>query len=402
MRYVKTIKDPIHGYISLTELELRIVDSGPFQRLRRIRQLAGAEYVYPGAIHTRFEHSLGVMHLAGIAEERVMQYDPNVEGLLRLSGLLHDIGHGPFSHTFDAVVERFGGKSHEERSAWVIKESEIGDILSANYDPSEISDIIRGTHVKAYLSKVINSSADVDKMDFTVRDSYHTGAGYSVDIRRIAQNYSVIGGDLGIHRRALESVEALLMARLLSFRTIYYHKTSRAVQLMLEKGMELLIESGELDLEAMLNDVNSFLDVDDYTMWSFMKMHETSAEILKDIANRRIFKVAYGVNGVSLNEKELKTLKEELLNKTGIKEEDLLIDNPSMVFIKDKAIPRIFDESGTFSPFEVSPVLNRLRDIKMSVLRVYVRPEIRSHVKNRVKEVVNRFLGDLPSDRKSY
>ena len=223
-----------------------------------------------------------------------------------------------------------------------------------------------------------------------------------MDIRRIAQNYSVVNGDLGIHRRALESVEALLMARLLSFRTIYYHKTSRSVQLMIERAIEDLINSGELDLNSVLSDVEEFLDLDDCSIWSMMKRSSTSAEILKDLSSRRIYKVAYEANGIILSRSELEELKEEILGKLNLKESHVMLDNPNMIFIKDKAIPKIYDGSEVYTPFEVSPVLLRLRDIRMSVLRVYVRSEIKNVVKDRIKSVVNRFIENRSQHEKPY
>src|SRR5512136_1410894 len=130
--YWGEIKDPVHGYVYITEAEKKIIDSFPMQRLRRLRQLAGSEYVYPGANHTRFEHCVGVMYLAG----KVLE-NPNVSRVVneeeseaaRVSALLHDVGHGPFSHVFEHLLVRNLNRTHEDITSWLIEKSEVADKL---------------------------------------------------------------------------------------------------------------------------------------------------------------------------------------------------------------------------------------------------------------------------------
>ena len=129
------ITDPIHDFIRLTETERQIIDTSVFQRLRRIKQLSGAHLTYPGAQHTRFEHSLGVMHIASMAgvslQSKGMMTNNDLKNL-RLAALLHDIGHGPFSHLFEEVLQRKKKKSHEQIGKEIILKTEIGDILTKN------------------------------------------------------------------------------------------------------------------------------------------------------------------------------------------------------------------------------------------------------------------------------
>ena len=122
------IKDPIYGYVAFTQLEKDVIDTKVVQRLRRLRQLAGAEFLYPGANHTRFEHSLGAMHLAGVLAEQISDKDEEIQ-VLRLAALLHDIGHGPFSHIFEHLLVR-QNRTHEDISTWLIQKTELADILN--------------------------------------------------------------------------------------------------------------------------------------------------------------------------------------------------------------------------------------------------------------------------------
>ena len=183
--YWGEIKDPVHGYVYITQAEKDIIDSYPMQRLRRLRQLAGSEYVYPGANHTRFEHSLGVMYLSGKALE-----NPNISRLVtdeesevsRIAALLHDVGHGPFSHVFEQLLIKNLDKTHEDITTWIVEKSEIKDKLAKiGYDANEVSKLAVGKlrkPGKAFLDQVISSAVDVDKQDFIVRDTFHTGAEY--------------------------------------------------------------------------------------------------------------------------------------------------------------------------------------------------------------------------------
>ncbi len=226
--YWGEIKDPVHGYVYITEVEKEIIDSYPVQRLRRLRQLAGAEYVYPGANHTRFEHSVGVMYLAGKVTEnpnisRLLD-DEEVE-LLRLAALLHDVGHGPFSHIFEHLLVKELGKTHEDMTVWIVQNSELKDLLNKiGYDPEVVGKLAVGVlhkSGKSFLDQIITSSIDVDKLDFVVRDTYHTGAEYGyIDVFRLIHTLDVLGEDLAVDLGALSALESFLIARMESFKSI--------------------------------------------------------------------------------------------------------------------------------------------------------------------------------------
>ncbi len=387
-KYVKSVKDPIHGYIELTDLELELVDSLPLQRLRRIKQLPGSEYVYPGAMNTRFEHSLGVMHLAGLMGERISEQSDekrDIVALLRVSGLLHDIGHGPFSHSFEPVMKKSLGMTHEEMSVHLVERTEISDILGRwGIESREVGDLIKGIHPRRSLSRIINSSVDADKMDYTVRDSYHTGAGYSVDIHRIALNSMEHHGDLVINARALEAVESLLMARLLSFRTVYYHKTSRAVQLMLE--MAMLSAITEFKLDDVLEEPDTFLELDDYTTWEILRRKGESREIIERLMRRYILKLAMEWYDISLSAEEVEDLRESIARITGLRTSDVVVDSPRIEFIKSTNLPLLWRDGNLVDPLDVSPVLSRLRDLLPKMIRIYTWPPYRDRVRSLLRD----------------
>ncbi len=189
----KSIRDPLYGFIDLSETETRIIDTPVFRRLHGIKQLSHAYLVYPTAIHTRFEHSLGVTHLADRISKQ-LSLDDEVREVVRLAALLHDVGHGPFSHLFEAVLERVNGKKidHDKISMMLIREDP--DISSILGDMGE--KVIRildrrpapglDRKISSLATDIVSSPLDVDKMDYLRRDSYHIGVAYGqFDLPRI-------------------------------------------------------------------------------------------------------------------------------------------------------------------------------------------------------------------------
>src|SRR5436305_15174136 len=158
-----SIKDPIHGYIRVNETERSVIDTRPVQRLRRIRQLAGSEFVYPAANHTRFEHVIGAMHLAGaLADALPIDAPEHQQEQLSLAALLHDIGHGPFSHVFEPLLVRHLKKTHEDFVPWLVNETEIeGKLDKAGFDPRKLGLLAVGglrDGKRPYLDQIISSS----------------------------------------------------------------------------------------------------------------------------------------------------------------------------------------------------------------------------------------------------
>lgn len=409
------VKDPIHGYVRLTETEKKVLDTGPVQRLRRIKQLSGAEYVYPAATHTRFEHALGTMYLAGVVAQNLpADLDGNERSTLKVAALLHDVGHAPFSHLFEPLLVRHLGKTHEDMSTRVILESELSDVLAGEgLDAKTVSRLCVGRLASprgAFLDQIIRSSVDVDKMDFVIRDSYHTGAGYGdVDIFRLIYTMDVLNGNLAVDVTALSTLESFILARLESFRTIYFHRTSRAAQIMLLKALE---HAGE-DLDfSRLESVDEYLAFDDDAVWAVLRNNPKSTAVIDDLNRRRLLKCAYErtffvkdefLSALFTKDTVRVRMEEEIAHKAKVEVGDVSIDLPSLPSVpyhsaEDLApmdIP-VFSRgpAGEKVPQRISEV-SKVVDVLMAymnIIRVYTAEEHREQVR---KAAVN-VLGESP------
>ena len=408
------IKDPLYGYIRLTEIERNVIDTLAVQRLRRIRQLAGAEFVYPAANHTRFEHVLGTMYLAGVVSDNLpVQLTIEERQKIRLAALLHDVGHAPFSHLFEPLLLKYMGRNHEDMSRWIIADSTLGDVINnQGINAKDLSGLAIGKPKpeKPFLGQIISSSFDVDKMDFVVRDSYHTGAGYgSVDVFRLIYTMDVLDGNLAVDITALPTLESLIIARLESFKTIYFHRACRAVQMMLVKALEAAKDDLAI-LQAKTPD--EYLEWDDYTVWSKLCMNKLSREIVKQISSRKLLKCAYErtfyardelVSSVFTNENVRLKLEEEIALKAKVPRPSVGIDVPSLpsvpyhyaMDISPMDIP-IFSRSrsGEKTPEKIEKLSRVVDDLRvfMNIIRVYTDDQYREQVSDAAAKV----LGESP------
>ncbi len=232
------IKDEIHGTIEFSDLEEKIIDSRQFQRLRRIKQMSVTNLVYPGANHSRFEHSIGTAHLSSLIAKR-LDFDGEQIKKVKLYGLLHDIGHTPFSHEGEHVLRNHVG-DHEKLGEKKILHGEIADILSENYDPKEILEI-----GKEPIGNIISSDIGSDRMDYLERDAQNTGVAYGIiDMDRIIHTLVMDNGKLCIDKGGLGAAEYLLVARFMMFSTVYLHKTVRIATAMLYEAIRGAVEDG--------------------------------------------------------------------------------------------------------------------------------------------------------------
>jgi HD superfamily phosphohydrolase len=419
--YWGEIKDPVHGYVYFTEAEKNIIDSYPMQRLRRLRQLAGSEYVYPGANHTRFEHCVGVMYLAG----KVLE-NPNVSravsdeevNVCRISALLHDTGHGPFSHVFEQLLIKELEKTHEDITSWIIEKSEVGDTLSRmGYNSKEVAGLAIGKlhkHGRAFLDQIISSAVDVDKQDFIVRDTYHTGAEYGfIDVFRLIHALDVLGENLAVELGALSALEAFMIARIESFKSIYFHRVGRAAQIMLATAMEKA--NSELRLTEFKTP-EEYLALDDYTVWAALKKCKASKGIIGNLERRRMLKCAYErtfyekdtmISNVFGRESYRRQMQNEIAKDAGVNPESVIIDVPTVpsvpyhhaVFMESMEIP-VFSRSqkGVKTPQRLSDISKIFETLKgfMNILRVYTDDVNRE----KVEKATEKILGKIPSAAK--
>ncbi len=419
--YWGEIKDPVHGYVYITAQEKEIIDSYPVQRLRRLRQLAGSEYVYPGANHTRFEHSIGVMYLAGRAVK-----NPNISQRInedeaekvRIAGLLHDVGHGPFSHVFEHLLDKELNKTHEDMTLWIIENSELENILSKQgYDAEEIGKLAVGRlhkPMKTFLDQIISSSVDVDKLDFVVRDTYHTGAEYGyIDAFRLIQALDVLDEDLAVDLGALSALESFIIARIESFKSIYFHRVGRAAQIMLAVAMEKA--NKELKLTSFKTP-EEYLAMDDYTVWTMLKGCRKSRGIIENLERRKMLKCAYErtfyekdtmVSNIFSREAYRKQLQADIASEAGVEEEAIVIDVPTVasvpyhhsVLMEPMEIPVFYKtREGNRIPrrlSEVSKIFDVLKGF-INILRVYTEEKNREDVSN----AASKILGEIPLSAK--
>jgi len=389
-------KDPLYGFIEVPKILKAVVDSVELQRLRRIKQLAGAEFVYPGANHTRFEHSLGTFHLASrlinqLQKNSKVDISKDEEMEIQISALLHDIGHGPFSHTFEEILDQVYKKSHEDITEALIKKSEMADNLrSIGVDPRKISQLATGRYNREknyYLDQIICSAIDCDSLDYLIRDSYHCGSQFgTIDVQRIILQADVLENwNLGFNVKCLPNLESYLLSRLNSFRTIYFHKTSRGVQLLLVKAMKEILS--ELHLTPF--DSQNYLNWDDSSMWQVLKSHEKTRAIIDNIQRRKLPKVIFEKHGFSEEELifkksgDMSSLLEEISQKVHIPQDDLLIDTPitpsipyySSINIRPNEIPifkyNLNEKKQELSITEESFIFSLLKDKKIQSFRIY-------------------------------
>src|SRR3989475_9803314 len=414
------IKDPIHGYVRISQTERSVIDTEPVQRLKRIRQLAGSEFVYPAANHTRFEHVVGAMHLSGtLAEALPIDLPRHEREQLRLAALLHDIGHGPFSHVFEPLLAKYLGKRHEDFVPWLVRETDIAERLEeAGFDASILCLLAVGklaSRERPYLDQIISGSVDVDKLDYVVRDSFHTGAGYgSFDVHRLLYAMDVIDDSLSIDDSAVATLESFLLARFESFRTIYFHKASRAGQIMMVRALE--VARDELHL-LDFDGPEDYLKLDDYKVWTGLKECKKSKKIMNDLEARRLLKCAYErtlfsrealASNVFSSERVRADIERQIARKARISEEDVIIDVPTL-----PSVP--YQQTADMQPMDV-PVFKRvpsgekqiipLAEVSrivgviqtfMTLVRAYTSEAYRS----RVELQAHQILRDAPSSRKT-
>ena len=304
LKPVAEIRDPVHGYVKMTRVERDLVDTPFIQRLRRVHQLAGSYLVYPGAVHTRFEHVVGTMHLAGqIAESLAPTAGISQDQVqeVRVAALLHDVGHGPFSHMYEEVLAEKTDTTHEDITQRIVLETSVRDVLERNgFSAKKMSEFAVGKQGNRppFMNEIIAGGLSADIMDYLLRDSYFTGVEYGkVDVTRVIDSLEVADGHLAIEDAALYAFEALLLARYEMFKAVYFHRTVRAAELMLVQSMKLADDTLGL---TSLKDLNCYLELTDEIVLQRLATLSPSTAGLKeakrlalDFRNRNLVKCAF-------------------------------------------------------------------------------------------------------------
>lgn len=303
------IRDPLYGYIGLTGNELHLLDTRPLQRLRRIKQLANAHLVYPAACHTRFEHSLGVLHVTTLMA-RQLQIEGDNLTTLRYAALLHDIGHGPFSHVFEAPMREVNGKdaTHEAITRRIIREDEDVNAVLGEVAGDVVALLSEGQN--GILHQIISGNIDADKMDYLRRDSYHTGVAYgNFDLERVLHTLRKTKTtrfrqreDLAVHEKGIDAIESFRLARFLMHAQVYYHHTNVVANGMLQRAIKVAIRDRVVDAEKLRNGKDDFLEhylaLDDARLLAqvLTRPESTAADLVMRLERRDLFKRGYESN----------------------------------------------------------------------------------------------------------
>jgi len=284
------IRDPIYGFIKPSDTELKVINTFLLQRLRRIKQLAMANLVYPGANHTRFDHSLGVYHISSLMADILLpdEGDREKRDIVRYSALLHDVGHGPFSHVSEAILNKYFKSDNEEKvheqitQRLIESDQELKNILS----PTQIKIIIgllSGKKVDySIMKEIVSGPLDADKMDYLLRDSHFCGVKYGIfDLHRLINTLESyregIDKHISVKYDGLNSLEQFVLAKYYMTQQVYRHKVRLLSDAMIVRGLELGIEKDDI---PFLRDLFKVREDTDY-LTNYLKFSDD--KILNDI-----------------------------------------------------------------------------------------------------------------------
>ncbi|AGA59446.1 HD superfamily phosphohydrolase [Thermobacillus composti KWC4] len=424
---MKVIRDPVHNIIYFDKDEeavlLELIDTQEFQRLRHIKQLGLSPFTYPGAEHTRFAHSIGVTHLmkrfvnkiCSLKEERFRQYINELNDYrkqLLAAALLHDVGHGPFSHALEKTTEI----NHERWTIEIIRgDTEVNSVLHKHgINPHEVAEIVQRTHTSKAVVKLLSSQLDTDRVDYLLRDSKLTGAGYGsfdlewlINVLRIGEHNGEV--EVGLDRnKGLSIAEDFVMARYYMYINVYFHKTTRSAELIVDKifkrAMELFHDK-QIDLPDDLIAVLEcngqtdkalvhYINLTDHTVWHyFYQWSKHSDPILSDLSSRLLKRDFFKEVPMSeMYDMEMWTrITNYFSNQDLLKNYYLAIDDAKSSSYKDSYIlqkPKtdekeeereaseyilLFDHKGNGTELsKVSDIINSIRNKPISIRRLFM------------------------------
>jgi HD superfamily phosphohydrolase len=369
--------------VKLEGIALQLADTPQMQRLRWIKQLGLASLVYPGANHTRFEHSLGAYHLAGLLADHL-----GLEEVDRMTvcaaALLHDVGHGPLSHATEAALTPYLRKEHESIID-LLKKGDLSRILDGyGLQASDIQAAING----AGLGQIVSGEIDVDRMDYLIRDAHYTGVAYGViDRLRLLQKMTLHGEKLVVEAGGVQAATSLLISRLLMHPSVYYHHVCRISECMIGAGIRRMIEDGASAAEVKgMDDIQLFNALD--------RSGGYAAEMASRIKSRRIFKRAVYVGLECLDPSVLrvseKMLSQEIAHEACVNADCILVDNPALPDTPEGNFPALVE--GEVRPLrEVSPLVSILERAQKATWRfgIYCRDEDRENVAQAARRCLN-------------
>jgi len=422
------LRDAVHGLIAFESEEddivVRLLETTEVQRLRRIRQLGLTSLAFPGAEHTRFAHALGSAHVMQRLLERLRRIHESLPFWQRVTSerardaiaaaFLHDIGHGPLSHSFEEVLPE--SARHETWTKEIILDEscEVHQVLAADDPdlPRRVANLIEGRHELPYLAKAVSGTFDVDRCDYLLRDAHATGVRYGdYDLpwllrslcfgRHESQN---VAPGLGIDGlKGLTAIESFLLSRLFMFQQVYFHKSTRAAEWMMgaivRRALALTQDGARLParlpaLDAIANGdkptLGQYLELDDQTFLGAIRAWEESSDpVLRDLTLRLRRRALFKTIELGAELENMPDPDEALARARAVAEEmgldpdayvglDVASDTP---YRDDESLSVIFEDGHAKRPADVSFLLGRLRGATLSRVRLIFAPEMRSAVR---------------------
>jgi HD superfamily phosphohydrolase len=322
---MKVIKDSVHDYIEVSGVARALLDTPALQRLRHVSQLGTAGFVYPSANHTRFEHSLGVYHLANEALSHLRIEGRRAERV-RAAALCHDVGHGPYSHCLEELTYRRTGKYHDD-VADLLSEGAVAEALAAHDLSSDaVAALVRG---EGELGQLVSGELDVDRTDYLVRDAHHTGVPYgTIDHGRLTRELRLVDGELALGEGNVQTAESLLLARALMNPTVYNHHVTRIGKAMLQRAAERLLARTDLDGWQLRR-------MDDHDLLVALRTADATAEDARRLSSRDLYKRAIWAEMtdvpadlVDADHEAIREAERAVATAADVDPEDVLVDVP--------------------------------------------------------------------------
>jgi uncharacterized protein len=372
------IRDPIHGNIGLNDVEAKLIDAREMQRLRYIKQLDMSYLIFPGANHTRFEHSLGTMQVTRDIVSSV--YDDSGDEFACV-GLVHDIGHGPFSHLSERIIEKYLKKGHEQIGEERIRNSEIKDIISnSSMSFDKIMDYFRDANKVDLVGGALGS----DRLDYLLRDSHYTGVAYGIiDYERLRSRLVLHKGKVAVLESGISGAESMLIARYFMHLNVYSHHAKIIASKMLQRAINLALEQSVFDARE-LSDM-----YDDQLIGRMLGSKiDKVTEIVRRVTSRRLFKRAY--YGKADSDINLEALEKEIIS-SGFNSDEFILHMVKLGGSTDDI--EIVDSDGNYMGklTELSPLIRTLSGVLTDSRRLIVACDKRNVEK--IGTVVKRFLG---------
>ncbi len=402
----KIIKDPVHGFMDLNRMQVELLSQPEVQRMTWIKQLGLGLLVYPGGHHTRLEHCIGTSYLCSRIAKN-LEIDVQEKKLLEAAGMLHDIGHPPFSHTIEEIME----KNHVEATKNLILGKEnIGDPNSGNIpevlrsydlDPRDVADLVTGSfRGNKYLGDIIDSQMDADQLDYLARDAHHTGVSYgSIETDWIINVMGIDGGRLTYREKGIDALEDCIIARDHMYSSVYSHKTSSIAEKMLLRAVERYLETQDN------MDKNIFWMTDGELMNTLSGSNAFSKSMVERIKMRNLYKQVYNINNTNeeelkryrcISEKDEKDIEREITELCDLNPDTVIVNKRKDLISEFEPRLRKFDirisfPDGRISPLEeISTTVKSLKkkDPVGSLLSIYAAPEKRDEVGEVAEEYI--------------